>query len=74
MDPQSRAITEPSPSWVDLRSSSTMETGQTTLAWARDQRELTNVAGDRRAGVLPESMRWLACSSVSTPANMSNRI
>jgi hypothetical protein len=54
----------PSPSWVqDLRSSSTMEMGQTTLAWARNRQGLTNV----------EAIGALAFYLIDTVARMCRR-
>jgi phosphotransferase family enzyme len=57
-------LQNPSPSWVqDLRSSATMERGQTTLAWARDRQGLTKV----------EAIGALAFYLVDTVARMCRR-
>ena len=57
-------LANPFPSWVqDLRSSSTMATGQTTLAWARDRQGLTSV----------EAIGALAFYLIDTVARMCRR-
>ena len=57
-------LANPFPSWVqDLRSSSRMATGQTTLAWARDRQGLTNV----------EAIGALAFYLIDTVARMCRR-